>query len=928
MRKSTSSSTGLLVCSRAIEFFTNTLIQYTHTHLSFEQSAETHTHVLNHARACVCARGQESRFGAMRSMGTTASAAPPPASESFHRNTVMDSRQPLSPAPFIHSNRAKSIITNKVAPVVITLNCKQEFQIHDDVIKTNYTMGCISDNMPEHFLVQGRYFMVMDVFNKADVLNTTASCGAPNFRQVRGGYPVFGMGQPSLGGFKQVLYTMQSQGHQEVIVFCVREEPVVFLRVGDDFIPYTPRKKENLHENLQGLSKNIHVEKLELNIRKELHDFARLSENTFYIYNDIEHFKDQPQKIIITCEEDIHITEEVYRRPVFTMPSYRYHRLPLPVEGAPLEEHFDAFVNILRETPSLRVRGGGASAPPTLLFSCQVGVGRTNMAMILGALVMERVMGNTQTSPSIPDEEESTPEVHFRVIETLISKLPEGQQVVDEVDRIVALCSEMHNVKDAIYENKKKLDAIAEDYQTQGNSTKLYFLQRLIQSLELYVYLILFNAYLHEQHSLAFSRSFSQWMCANAWVYRLLSHLDQSELRAPADLITRGARVLVADEFLAPDVLLTLKEMKVANFRRVSKMPIYGMAQPTAEALSVVLSYLADERRGYSVVLWVCVQDELVLECNGQMFYPREPTYLEQHISLYNALAQEIQELEHSLKEEVLGSQKWLEVTLEQEKQMKMFKSCRTLEEIFSSCKHTHKGLQYARIPLPECAAPREEDFDRLLEAMKSVLAEDCRAAFVFNCANGRSRSTTAMTIATLTLWHFKGFPEFGEEEIVSVPDAKYTKGEFEVVMRLIRLLPDGHRMKREVDIALDSVSETMTPMHHHLREIIICTYRQMKSCKSEQERGSLMLKSVQYLERYMYLILFNTYLHLEKKNSLQRSFSTWMHQVAARAGVYELLNQLTFSEFENQSESPFSRLRFRWREPTNRNLPYRGQML
>lgn len=53
-----------------------------------------------------------------------------------------------------------------------------------------------------------------------------------------------------------------------------------------------------------------------------------------------------------------------------------------------------------------------------------------------------------------------------------------------------------------------------------------------------------------------------------------------------------------------------------------------------------------------------------------------------------------------------------------------------------------------------------------------------------------------------------------------------------------------------------------------------------MKSCKNEQERGSLMLKSVQYLERYIYLILFNTYLHLEKKNSLQRSFSTWMHQV------------------------------------------------
>ncbi|MCI4384670.1 hypothetical protein PGIGA_G00041330 [Pangasianodon gigas] len=101
-----------------------------------------------------------------------------------------------------------------------------------------------------------------------------------------------------------------------------------------------------------------------------------------------------------------------------------------------------------------------------------------------------------------------------------------------------------------------------------------------------------------------------------------------------------------------------------------------------------------------------------------------------------------------------------------------------------------------------------------------------------------------------------------------------------------------------------------------------------MKSCKNEQERGCLMLKSVQYLERYIYLILFNTYLHLEKKNSLQRSFSTWMHQVAAQAGVYDLLNQLTFSEFENQKDSTFSHLRFRWREQTNRNLPYRGEII
>jgi len=35
-------------------------------------------------------------------------------------------------------------------------NCRQEFQIHDDILKANYKVGRISDSMPEHYLVQVR----------------------------------------------------------------------------------------------------------------------------------------------------------------------------------------------------------------------------------------------------------------------------------------------------------------------------------------------------------------------------------------------------------------------------------------------------------------------------------------------------------------------------------------------------------------------------------------------------------------------------------------------------------------------------------------------------------------------------------------------------------------------------------------------------
>ncbi|KAM9476799.1 phosphatase domain containing paladin 1b isoform 1-T1 [Clarias gariepinus] len=868
-------------------------------------------------------------------MGTTASAGSQPASvtPTHHidhqacdiaedkRSMSSSSSQALN----IPNTKAKSIIPNKVAPVVITYNCREEFQIHDSILSANYLVGKISDTLPEHYLVLGEFFMVQDVNTRADVLNTTGSYGAPNFRKAKENYPLFGMGQASLNGFEQLLQRLEREDHEEVIFFSVREEPVVFLRVDKDYIPYTPRRKENLHENLHDMRSVASAEKLELSIRKELCDFAKLNENIIYVYNDIENFKDEPQHVRIVSEEDIHVTEEVYKRPQFSYTSYRYYRLCLPMEGTPMEEEFDAFVNVLRKSPSLSILRDCSRPLPAMLFSCQVGVGRTNLGLILGALVFSHLQGAPYSW------EEDAPvkqQAEFQVIQNLTSRLPKGQQVLDEVNRAIEMCSEMHNIKDAIYENKRKMEAICEDYQIQGSSTKAYFLQKTMQSLEAYFYLIVFDAYLHDQYPQMFAQSFSQWLCVNAWIYRLLGSINRSELLAPASLVTDGTRILVASEFLAPDLLGTAKEMRVANFRRVLKTTVYGMAQPSSEAVSIVLSYLMDERRRHSSIVWVNLQEELILEANGQMFTSREPGCLEQPIQVYVQNPQQLEMLELALKEEVLRCEKWLEVVLEQEKQMRMLKSCYTVQEVFANQMSVYPGLTYRRIPLTDCCAPNEEFFDQLLEAMKCSLGEDPNSAFIFNCSDGKDRTTTAMVIATLTLWHFNGFPDCVEEEIVSVPDAKYTKGEFEVVMQVVRLLPDGPRMKREVDMALDVVSETMTPMHYHLREIVICSYKQIKKAKSETDLQQLRLRSLQYLERYIYLILFNSYLHLEKKDSWRRSFSQWMHQVAAHAGIYEILNQLGFPEFEAPKSCLLSKLRYRWRQYSAYLLPIRGELI
>lgn len=65
--------------------------------------------------------------------------------------------------------------------------------------------------------------------------------------------------------------------------------------------------------------------------------------------------------------------------------------------------------------------------------------------------------------------------------------------------------------------------------------------------------------------------------------------------------------------------------------------------------------------------------------------------------------------MELALKQDVLRCEKWLEVITEQDKQMRMFKTCHTIEELFVNQKSIHPGLSYQRIPMSDCCAPKEE---------------------------------------------------------------------------------------------------------------------------------------------------------------------------------------------------------------------------
>lgn len=84
-----------------------------------------------------------------------------------------------------------------------------------------------------------------------------------------------------------------------------------------------------------------------------------------------------------------------------------------------------------------------------------------------------------------------------------------------------------------------------------------------------------------------------------------------------------------------------------------------------------------------------------------------------------------------------------------------------------------------------------------------------------------------------------------------------------QVVRHLIRVLPNGPQRKREVDYVLDKISETMTPMHYHAREVIFSTFQkvsEMYLCFREMLRLSRVLSCPSLpLSPFSSLILFRS---------------------------------------------------------------------
>ncbi|XP_044540298.1 paladin-like, partial [Gracilinanus agilis] len=67
-------------------------------------------------------------------------------------------------------------------------------------------------------------------------------------------------------------------------------------------------------------------------------------------------------------------------------------------------------------------------------------------------------------SRAAPLQSDPRPPEPLEVVQSFIRMVPEGRQIVEEVDHTLAACSEMYNLKETILENQKKLEGLSRDH--------------------------------------------------------------------------------------------------------------------------------------------------------------------------------------------------------------------------------------------------------------------------------------------------------------------------------------------------------------------------------------------------------------------------------------------------------------------------------
>lgn len=206
------------------------------------------------------------------------------------------------------------------------------------------------------------------------------------------------------------------------------------------------------------------------------------------------------------------------------------------------------------------------------------------------------------------------------------------------------------------------------------------------------------------------------------------------------------------------------------NYRKMKDKPVHGLGQPTRAGFEDVIKKM----KGKPVV-WANMRAEGIVYLEGKPFNLRQLNGMENVDLKKGATAAEVEAMEERLKKELLarGSVSVSEEVpvlgpdgkavkehgrVKTQRVMREIQltpeNCQTTREVVEELQARYPNFEYRRIPLSDEKSPEPASVDGLRQFMNEMSSryEGKDPQFVFNCHQGKGRTTTSMVTAGITL--------------------------------------------------------------------------------------------------------------------------------------------------------------------------------
>ena len=518
--------------------------------------------------------------------------------------------------------------------------------------------------------------------------------GAPNYRQVPGSN-VFGVGQPTVEGFRRVFRRITDEKQYKKICWInLREEPLIYINGN----PYVLRDEHATLRNIRSYSGITadRLEAMEQRLKEDIQQELKVHQSIL-VHDEtadgkiISRREKMPVKVLTLRENMELLIQEEFQNGV------KYFRVPVTAEETPEPADFDQIFQIIRKSDWTST---------AFVVNCQIGMGRSTTGTVIGCLILQHLRDLQQpaSAPSRPEEpsmsnpaykkmmtstdalDRATPQ--YPAVASLLRVIANGLECQQRVDETIETCALKLNLQTAISQCREEAEKYSEIKFGEEGFKRKRAIKRGLECLKRYFFLIAFESYLFHIRKTpkpdTVNDTFGDYFYQHKEFQTMLDEITNMQLEALIPMkvepptsenteficivnFRRGSvlgpqTILKSDHFPGCQKMsLTFRIDGAPNFRRVplsvggqidpaSVSFVYGVAMPKKIAIRDLLDIVGAGPRGDRMLLWNSLREEPVLFVLGKPFVLRNTGDPLKNIEATGIARDRVEQMEERMK--------------------------------------------------------------------------------------------------------------------------------------------------------------------------------------------------------------------------------------------------------------------------------------